>query len=203
MALAITEGTGEPAAELARWAGRLAAAGVDAIQLREKTLSDADRLERAQAIAAALSGASTRLLINARFDIALATQATGVHLPEQGVPTGAVRQVLGPEALIGRSAHGVETVRRARDDGADYVTLGPIYDTPSKRRFGAPLGLAALEQAAMMGIAVLAIGGVTVARLSELSDAGARGVAAIRLFQTEGSELATTIGRIAATFGGA
>jgi len=203
MALAISEGAGRPATELARWARRLAAVGVDTVQVREKTLSDVQRLERGRAVAAALSGTATRLLINGRFDIAMAVEAGGVHLPERGLPLAAVREALGPEALIGRSTHSVEAVHRAQEEGADYVTLGPIYETPSKGQFGPPLGLETLARAAAIGVPVLAIGGISVERLAELADAGARGVAAIRLFQTGGAELEAGVRRIVEAFEGA
>lgn len=191
--LAISDGTGRSAEALRHWASGLAEIGVDAIQLREKGLADIETLERARAIAAALEGTATRLLINGRFDIAMVSSAAGVHLPAHGLPIRDVRAALGESALIGRSTHSVDEAKRALNEGADYVTFGPVYDTPSKRRYGAPLGLEALRQVAALGGRILAIGGITKDRLGEVAAAGAAGIAAIRLFQTPPSESRATM----------
>ena len=86
----------------------------------------------------------------------------------------------GAGVLIGRSTHRVEEVERARGEGADYVTFGPVYETPGK---GAPVGVAALARAAAAGLPVYALGGVTLERFGEVAAAGASGIAAIRMFQ--------------------
>jgi thiamine-phosphate pyrophosphorylase len=200
VALAISDGAGRAPDELRSWAGGLAAAGVDAVQLREKDLSDVERFRRARAIAEVLADGPTRLLINARFDIAMISDAAGVHLPSHGVPVKDVRGALGSTALIGRSTHSVGEVDRALEEGADYVTFGPIYDTPSKREYGPPLGLEALREAAGVGVPVLAIGGVTTDRLTELASTGAAGIAAIRLFQASRAQLQTTMTRVREAF---
>jgi thiamine-phosphate pyrophosphorylase len=88
--------------------------------------------------------------------------------------------MLGPDALVGVSCHGAEDVRRAREAGATYATFGPVYDTPSKRAYGPPAGVAALAAAASIGLPLVALGGVDAARAPEVVAAGARGVAAIR-----------------------
>ena len=169
------------------WLRALASADVfgqgdlGAVQIREKDLEDRPLWELARRARAALPP-PTRLLVNGRLDVALAAGADGVHLPSDGVPAAPLRERFGPDVLIGRSAHRLEEVERARDEGADYVTFGPVYDTPGK---GSPLGLAELERAALAaaGLPVFALGGVTLPRFGELARAGAAGVAAIRLFQ--------------------
>jgi thiamine-phosphate pyrophosphorylase len=167
----------------AGWLGALAAAGlaeVAAVQLREKELDDRALLDLARLAREALPPAIP-LLVNGRLDIALAAGADGVHLPADGVPAAALRRRLAASPLlIGRSTHSVDEVLAARDEGIDYVTFGPIWETPGK---GAPLGTAALARAAAIGVPVYALGGVTLERLGELAAAGAAGAAAIRMFQ--------------------
>lgn len=168
------------------WLRALASAGIGdlgAVQIREKDLEDRPLWELARRARTVLPPPA-RVLVNGRLDVALAAGADGVHLPSDGVPVSPLRERFGPGVLIGRSAHRVEEVERARDDGADYVTFGPVYATPGK---GPPVGLAALERAALSagtaGLPVFALGGVTLPRFGELARAGAAGVAAIRLFQ--------------------
>lgn len=161
------------------WLRALGAAGVGAVQLREKDLEDRDLFALARLARAALPPA-TRLLVNGRLDVAIAAGADGVHLPGDGVPVRPLRHRFGAGVLIGRSTHTLDEVRRARDDGADYVTFGPVYETPGK---GAPVGVAELARAAAVGIPVYALGGITLEKLGELAGAGAAGIAAIRLFQ--------------------
>lgn len=169
--------------EMADWLRALGATGMDsfgAVQLREKGLDDRALYGLARLARTSLPP-PIRLLVNGRLDIALAAGADGVHLPADGVPARALRARFGASVLIGRSTHTVEEVERARDDGADYVTFGPIYATPGK---GPPVGLSGLARAAAAGLPVFALGGVTLDRFGELAAAGAAGVAAIRLFQS-------------------
>lgn len=163
------------------WARRLAGARVDALQLREKDLSDGALFELAKAVQEAIP-ASTPLLLNERFDVALAVGAAGVHLRADSVPLERLRRQE-PKLLIGKSTHTLDEIRQARDQGADYVTIGPIFRPLSKIYHGPALGLSVLEQAVHLGLPVLAVGGVTPARLIGLARAGAAGFAAITLFQ--------------------
>jgi thiamine-phosphate pyrophosphorylase len=177
--LAISDrGTLQP--PMADWFHALAAAGIGALQLREKDLGDRD-LHELTRLARAVLPPSIRLLVNGRVDIALAAGADGVHLPADGLPVAALRARFGPGVLVGRSTHRIEEVERARDEGADYVTFGPVYASPGK---GRPAGLGELRRAAAAGVPVYALGGVTLERFGELAGAGAAGIAAIRLFQS-------------------
>jgi thiamine-phosphate pyrophosphorylase len=171
-----------PHATAAGWFGALAAAGVDALQLREKRLDDRALLALALEARAALPPPA-RLLVNGRADVALAAAADGVHLPADGVPAAALRTRFGHGLLLGVSTHDLEEVRRARDAGADYVVYGPVYATPGKSGPATAAGAAGLARAAGLGIPVYAVGGVTLGRFAEIAAAGAAGVAAIRLFQ--------------------
>lgn len=161
------------------WLGRLALAGVDALQVREKDLDDRAVLDLARQARAAVS----TVLVNGRLDLALAAGADGAHLPADGVPAAALRRRFGPGVLLGVSTHSVAEVERALQDGADYVTFGPVWPTPSKERYGPPRGVEELARAARVGIPVYALGGVMLSRFGEAAAAGAAGVAGIRLFQ--------------------
>ena len=161
---------------------RLAAAGLPAFQWREKDLPAQDSHRFLQKLIAELrdAGAPTQVIVNDRVDIALAL-GIGVHIPEEGLPTRVARALLGPDALIGRSTHSLEAARSARDDGADFVTFSPVYDTASKRIYGPPQGLEMLRLVAreLGPFPVIALGGVTAARAQECMEAGAAGVAGI------------------------
>jgi thiamine-phosphate pyrophosphorylase len=114
--------------------------------------------------------------VNDRADVARAAGADGVHLPEDGLPVGDARALVGPDALVGRSVHGPAAI--ASSAGADFVVFGPVFETASKRRFGPPQGLARLEEAcAASSVPVLAIGGVTPERIADVLACGAAGVA--------------------------
>lgn len=162
------------------WAARVSEAGVDTLQLREKDLSDRELLALARAMIARLAPGA-RMLINGRADVALAAGAQGVHLPAAGIPVAAIRRRF-PSLLVGLSTHRLEEVVRARDDGAHYVTFGPVWPTRSKAQWGEPPGLAALSRAAAVGVPVLALGGVSPDRLAAAARAGAAGAAAIGSF---------------------
>ncbi len=155
-------------------------AGATAVHLREKDLGGRDLLAFARALLGACELAGQLLLVNDRIDVALAARAHGVHLPSAGVPPADARRLLGPSRIVGVSCHGEEEVRRALAGGADYATFGPVFDTPSKRAYGPPVGLEALRGAARIGLPLVALGGVDIANASQVIAAGARGVAAIR-----------------------
>lgn len=163
------------------WLRRLATAGVGALQIREKDREDRDVLELTREARTALVDAV--VLVNGRLDIALAAGADGAHLPADGVPIEALRRRFGAGVRLGRSTHRVEEVEAALREGADYVTFGPVYPTPSKERYGPPRGLDELARAARLPIPVYALGGVTLSRFGEVAEAGAAGVAGIRIFQ--------------------
>jgi len=163
---------------------RAVAAGIDLIQIRERELSARELLALAAAAVKRARGTATRILINDRLDVALAAQADGIHLPTHGLPVADVRQRY-PELLVGASTHNLEELRRAEEGGADFVVFGPVYETPSKKKYGAPVGLAALAEAARDArIPVLALGGLKEENAAACLAAGAAGLAAISLFQS-------------------
>ena len=154
------------------------------LQIREKSLPARVLYELATRAAEITRDSKTRLLVNDRADIARAAGADGVHLTSQSLPAGVVRNIFGSEFLIGVSTHSLDEARAARDGGADFVVFGPVFETESKRGFGAPQGLDKLRQVAdeLRGFPVLAIGGISLENAGACFDAGASGVAAISLF---------------------
>jgi thiamine-phosphate pyrophosphorylase len=165
---------------VARAALGAAPPGSVAVHLREKDLGGRDLLALARALRGACDAARQLLLVNDRIDVALASGADGVHLPAAGVPPADARRLLGPARLVGVSCHGLDDVRRARAGGADFATFGPVFDTPSKRPYGPPVGVEALRAASALGLPLVALGGVDAANAGVVVAAGASGVAAIR-----------------------
>ena len=154
--------------------------GVRAVQLREKSLSARDYFDLARKLRVLTTRYGARLLINDRVDLALAVGADGVHLPESGLPAAVVRKLLGSGKLIGVSCHSLESAQSAEFAGADVVTCGPVYPTPSKVAYGEPMGVKSLmEVTRSLAIPVFALGGVTRDRIPELSASGIRRVACI------------------------
>lgn len=153
-------------------------AGVDWLQVRDRSLDGNALLARVDALgaearaAAERCGRSIRILVNRRLDIALAAGADGVHLGFDGVPPAEARRLLGAGALVGVSCHAAAEVG---DTAASYAHLAPIFPPLSKTSNRPPLGTAALGAA--RGIPVLAQGGVTVANAAACVAAGAAGVA--------------------------
>ncbi|MGA6826621.1 thiamine phosphate synthase [Nitrospira sp. NS4] len=155
-------------------------AGLPAVQLRERDLPTRDLLELARRIHDITKLQGVPLLINDRVDLVLALDLDGVHLRANSLPVSVARRILGERCFVGVSTHSPDEVRRANDDGADYVIVGPVFDTPSKRAYGEPLGLERFAEACCgSSIPVFAIGGITRERISEVRRAGAYGVAMI------------------------
>jgi thiamine-phosphate pyrophosphorylase len=154
--------------------------GLRAVQLREKDLAAAQLFEIAVELRQLTREYGAKLLVNDRVDVALAAGADGVHLGKGGLPVREARRILGSERLIGYSAHSADEALQAQRDGADFVTLGPVYHTPSKAQYGEPLGLSALSEAVrVVAIPVFALGGVKHSSVAEVLSAGAHGVALI------------------------
>ena len=188
----------------------VATAGVDWIQIREKDLSGKEcssltreavhfatrssldasaNIPNPSSTEAAREQASSRILVNDRLDVALGTEAGGVHLGEKNLSPEEARHLvksLGRKGdfLIGVSCHSLDSVKAAESGGADYLFFGPVFATPSKAAYGAPQGLKRLaEVCRAVALPVLAIGGITLENAGDCLSVGASGIAAIRLFQ--------------------
>ena len=162
-----------------------ASAGVDFIQLREKDLTTRDLETLAREAITRLRTANqdlkTRLLINSRSDVAIAVGANGVHLRSNDIAPETVRGIwqcgAGASVTVAKSCHSKEEVPAAQ--GADFAVFGPVFEKGK----AAPTGMEALRQACQDNLPVLALGGVTLANARACLEAGAAGIAAIRLFQ--------------------
>lgn len=167
---------------------RLAAqSGVQLIQIRERDLSARALAEFTRQAIAIARPHGAKVLVNDRLDVALAANADGVHLRVSSLAAPDIREITkrkGTNAfLIGVSTHSLAEAQAAEMGGADFIVCGPVYDTPSKREYGAPLGLKKFAEVCRgVTLPVLALGGITLANLSEPLRRGAAGIAAISLF---------------------
>jgi thiamine-phosphate pyrophosphorylase len=192
----------EQRAALLRKISEAAGCGVDYVQLREKDLSARELLRLAEQARQSIAEASrsarpTRLLINSRVDVAIAAGADGVHLRSDDISAAEARAVWmkagsGRDFLIAASCHTAGDVRRAESEGADFVVFAPVFEKGGKRGVGlealrsACRGVPASatpEPSPAVNIPVLALGGVTVENARSCIEAGAAGIAGIRLFQ--------------------
>jgi thiamine-phosphate pyrophosphorylase len=164
------------------------AARISLVQIREKDLTAAVVYQLARRAAAITRGSGTGLLINDRADIAAAAGALGVHLSTLSLEAGVIRQSFGADFLIGVSTHSLAEVRQAVAGGADFVVFGPVFDTASKRIYGAPAGLDKLKEISgeLLPFPVLALGGVTIENAGDCLRAGATGIAGISIFSEAG-----------------
>lgn len=160
--------------------------GTSLVQYREKAADDCERLAVAQQMSALCHRYGALFIVNDRVDLALAANADGVHLGQQDLPVAAARQLLGFDRLIGRSTTNPEELQRALAEGADYIGVGPVYETPTKpgkSAAGAEYLRYAREHAT---VPWFAIGGINADNLAAVLEAGAERVAVVRaLMQTD------------------
>lgn len=160
-------------------------AGVGWVQVREKDLPAAQLLELVSGFAQMRTGMTTRLLVNSRADVAVAGEADGVHLSMEALPLASLRRKFPQLQILGVSCHNEQEVAQAVTAGADYLLLGPVFATPSKPG-AVPLGISRLSKiCAQTPIPVFALGGVDRENAQDCTEAGAQGIAGIRLFQQE------------------
>ncbi len=154
--------------------------GVRAVQVREKDLPVRDLLALSRDLRALTKEFSAKLFINDHLDVAVAVEADGVHLGHESMPAAAVRKVVGDKMMIGVSTHNIDEALTAQAEGADFVTFGPIYETPSKAHLGAPVGLEALRNARRaVDIPIFGLGGIQGKNIGHVLWAGAYGIAMI------------------------
>ncbi len=168
---------GRPLTQVLREAGE---AGVSVFQFREKDLPLREQFTFAHKLREITRTFGMKLIINGRVDLCLALDADGVQLPVNGFPITAARKMLGKNRFIGLSCHSEADVCLAEKEEADFAVLGPVYDTPSKREYGAALGLDTFKRIReLTKIPLFAIGGINQSRLDAVFGAGADGVALI------------------------
>lgn len=164
-----------------------AQAGCQLIQIREKDLTAKSLGEFTRAVTSLARPHGARVLVNDRFDVAMAAGADGVHLRVSSIPACEVRAIAetkgAADFLIGVSTHSIAEAKAAEEGGADFIVCGPVYHTPSKLAYGAPLGLDRFaEVCEAVKIPVLALGGINLSNFREPLRRGAAGIAAISLF---------------------
>ena len=154
--------------------------GVTCVQLREKTLHTRDFVQLAKQLKSMLSSLSIPLIINDRLDIAMACKADGVHFGQSDMPIGDARRIVGRSMIIGVSAESVEDAVIAEREGADYIGLSPVYQTPTKTDTAPPLGLAGVTRIRQaVKIPAVAIGGINQSNAASVIEAGADGIAVV------------------------
>lgn len=176
----VTDRTQTRGRELVTVVGECLAAGLPAVQAREKDLGAADLALLCRRLRGLTLDMRAFLIVNDRVDVALAVGADGVQRASTSLPVKDIRGLVGGQLRIGASVHSLQDAIEAEVNGADWVVFGPVYDTPSKRAFGPPQGLEKLARVATaVKIPVIAIGGLTPERVPEVKRAGAHGVAVI------------------------
>ncbi len=160
-------------------------AGCQLIQIREKDFSARELYEFTCAAIAAARPHGAKILVNDRLDVALAAQADGVHLRVDSLTPASVRAVMNDSGfLIGVSTHSLAEAEAAKNQGADFIVCGPVFETPSKAQYGEPLGLENFASiCAAIDLPVLALGGISGENFPQVFSLGAAGIAGIGLFQ--------------------
>jgi len=177
----VTDRTQTRGRELVTVVGECLAAGLPAVQVREKDLGAAELALLCRRLRGLTLDTRALLIVNDRVDVALAVGADAVQRTSASLPVKDIRALVEAARLrIGASVHSLPEALEAEINGADWLVFGPVYETPSKRAYGAPQGLQKLERvASAVRIPVIAIGGITAERVPEVKRAGAHGVAAV------------------------
>lgn len=160
-------------------------AGISIIQIREKNLPTKFLFDLATQTVKLNQNYSTKVLINDRADVALATKADGVHLTSTSISTKVIRQVFPKDFVIGVSTHKIEEVVKAKNEGANFAVFSPIYKTLSKEKYGKPQGIEKLAEVVktVKDFPIIGLGGIKIEYISGISQTGASGIAAISLFE--------------------
>ena len=171
--------------------------GVKVVQLRGKKMPAREFYTIGEKLRVLTNSSSVKLFINDRIDIAMALDADGVHLGQNSLPVRIVRDISGEGFIIGVSTHSMKEAQDAEAGGADFITFGPIFATPSKLVYGPPVGLRRLANVAQsLKIPVFAIGGIKKERIRGAIEKGACGVAVISAILNSGSVTSAASGMI-------
>ena len=159
----------------------LAGAGVRWVQLRGKDLSSGDLFRECRRLVSLARPLGLKVIVNDRADLALVSGADGVHLGQEDLPAAEARRILGEQAIIGLSTHGLDQARQARESPVDYIAIGPVFPTRTKENpdpvVDRPELRAIREQVAKP---LVAIGGITLENVRPLFESGVDSVAVIR-----------------------
>lgn len=154
--------------------------GVTIVQYRNKNATTKVMVEEAFQLRKITKAKNVSLIINDRVDVALAINADGVHLGQSDMPLVVARKLLGPKKIIGVSVKTIGQAKKAVEDGADYLGVGSVFRTQTKKDAGEPLGLQTLKKIIMaVKVPVIGIGGITKENAHEVIAAGAKGVAVV------------------------
>lgn len=201
--LGLAEGLGEEGVErsLTAYAAAMAAAGVDVVQVRDYHMPDRGLRRCVAAMRRATLGSGLAVVVNDRAHVAMAGGAAGIHLRSTSMPARRVRDVVPPQAIVGRSLHRDEALASDEMEGVDYVLFGAVFESGSKAAGHEVAGLAALATCcATAGRPVLAVGGLTGDNCRAVAAHGASGIAAIGVFaeawQRGGTALAELVSRL-------
>jgi thiamine-phosphate diphosphorylase len=161
-------------------AEKLAAAGVRLLQYRNKRASARELFESSKRLSSLLIPQGVTFVVNDRADVALAADASGVHVGQEDLGAEAARSVVGDGKLLGISAHNLEQFKQAADTSADYVAVGPVFATSTKANPDPVVGIELIRQVrSLTNKPIVAIGGITLERAAEVMRAGADCVAVI------------------------
>lgn len=154
--------------------------GLTLVQYRDKTADDTTRLQQAKALRQLCQEYDALFIMNDRIDLALAVGADGVHLGQHDAPVALARQLLGPQAIVGRSTTNPDELKQALGEGADYIGVGPVYETPTKAGKAAA-GLSYVRYAKEHStVPWFCIGGIDTDNLGQVLGAGATRVSVVR-----------------------
>ncbi len=168
--------------------------GVKAVQLRGKNLPARELMGIGEKLRLLTAERSVRFFINDRIDVAMALDADGIHLGQSSLPVKLVREISGDRFMIGVSTHHLREAKEAEAGGADFITFGPVFETPSKMVYGPPVGLRRLSNVAKeLRIPVFAIGGIRVEKIKSVLEKGAYGAAVISAILGSGTVYASTV----------
>ena len=165
-------------------AARAARNGVDVIQVRERDLPDGELVALVRRMVAAVAGTATRVLVNDRTDVAVASGAHGVHLRGDSVPASRARAIAPGDFIVGRSVQSIEDIDAAvADGGCDYLLFGTVFPSAGKPDGHPVAGVEALREACRRSpLPMIAIGGIDASRLADVAQTGAAGFAGVGMF---------------------
>ena len=159
----------------------LAGAGVQWVQLRGKDLSSGDLFRECRRLVSLARPLGLKVIVNDRADLAWVSGADGVHVGQEDLPAAEARRILGEQAIIGLSTHGLEQARQARESPVDYVAIGPVFPTRTKENPDPVVDREELEAIReQVAKPLVAIGGITLENVRPLFESGVDSVAVIR-----------------------